>query len=175
MRSAVFLWRSACGQPVGPLDAVMAKRHEGGASMHQAYSHILLVDDDPDLLLVLQLHFEDQGYAVTSVCEGREALEFLHTTPTAQVVLLDAVMPRMDGEHLLEIIAQQPRLVQRHRYVVMTGWNTSCEVLGEPLLASIGAQIIHAPFDLNHLDTTVARLSHQLLPLAAQPPSDAFW
>jgi DNA-binding NtrC family response regulator len=139
--------------------------------MRQEQPHILLVDDEPDLLAVLQIHLADQGYAVTQINDGGEALAFLHTTPTAHVVLLDALMPRMDGVHLLEIIAHQPILAQQHRYALMTGWYTSHEAVSETLLTQVGAQLLHKPFDLARLNATVARLAHQLPPFTAKPPA----
>ena len=60
-------------------------------------SGILIVDDDPDIRDSLREVLEDEGYTVNSVGNGREALEYLHNSPRPCVILLDLMMPVMDG------------------------------------------------------------------------------
>jgi CheY-like chemotaxis protein len=58
---------------------------------------ILVVDDDPDVRESLTDILVDEGYRVTGARNGREALEVLrgHTRPS--LILLDMMMPEMDG------------------------------------------------------------------------------
>ena len=58
--------------------------------------HILLVDDDPDLVEILRILLEDRGYSVRCARNGREALESVAEERPA-VILLDMLMPVMDG------------------------------------------------------------------------------
>ncbi|HKE83160.1 MAG TPA: response regulator [Vicinamibacterales bacterium] len=58
--------------------------------------HILLVDDDPDLVEILRILLEDCGYSVRCARNGREALESVAQERPA-VILLDMLMPVMDG------------------------------------------------------------------------------
>jgi CheY-like chemotaxis protein len=59
---------------------------------------ILVVDDDPDIRDSLREVLEDEGYEVSCVGNGREALDHLKTTnPQPCVILLDLMMPVMDG------------------------------------------------------------------------------
>src|SRR6185295_16292760 len=60
-------------------------------------SDILVVDDDSDIRDSLREVLEDEGYSVACVGNGREALEFLHREPRPRVILLDLMMPIMDG------------------------------------------------------------------------------
>jgi CheY-like chemotaxis protein len=60
-------------------------------------SGILVVDDDPDIRDSLQEVLEDEGYTVNCVSNGREALEYLQKSPHPCVILLDLMMPVMDG------------------------------------------------------------------------------
>jgi len=60
-------------------------------------SDILVVDDDPDIRDSLREVLEDEGYSVACVGNGREALEYLHREPRPSVILLDLMMPIMDG------------------------------------------------------------------------------
>ena len=71
-------------------DQVMAKDGE-------PCTGILVVDDDPDIRDSLREVLEDEGYTVNTVGNGREALDYLHRSPRPCVILLDLMMPVMDG------------------------------------------------------------------------------
>jgi len=58
---------------------------------------ILVVDDDPDLAEVLDRVLEKSGYAVTWAKNGQEALRCLRDEASLDVVLLDLMMPVMNG------------------------------------------------------------------------------
>jgi len=60
-------------------------------------SDILVVDDDPDIRDSLREVLEDEGYSVACVGNGQEALDWLHREPRPRVILLDLMMPIMDG------------------------------------------------------------------------------
>ena len=65
---------------------------------------ILVVDDDEDLREVICGVLEDAGYEAPSAGNGREALAFLRSSPPPCLVLLDLMMPVMDG---LSFIAEK--------------------------------------------------------------------
>jgi len=67
------------------------------ASQAPHAAEILVVDDDPDIRESLREVLEDEGYAVACVGNGREALDYLHREPRPRVILLDLMMPVMDG------------------------------------------------------------------------------
>jgi DNA-binding response OmpR family regulator len=57
---------------------------------------VLVVDDDPALLPLIEYTFAREGYEVVTACDGKEALkEFFVHKP--DLVILDIMMPRMDG------------------------------------------------------------------------------
>jgi len=57
---------------------------------------VLVVDDDPALLPLIEYTFAREGYEVLTACDGKEALkEFFAHKP--DLVILDIMMPRMDG------------------------------------------------------------------------------
>lgn len=58
--------------------------------------HILLVDDEPRMLDLLSLYLTPRGYHCTKATSGKEALSFVEQT-TFRLVLLDIMMPKMDG------------------------------------------------------------------------------
>ena len=58
--------------------------------------HILVVDDDAGIRLALSLKLRSVGFDVSEATDGVEAIEFF-TGNTADLVVLDVGMPRMDG------------------------------------------------------------------------------
>lgn len=67
---------------------------------------LLLVDDDDLFRESLGLNLSDEGYEVTSVAGGRDALDFLENGSAVDVVLLDWRMPNLSG---LEVLRQMRR------------------------------------------------------------------
>ena len=61
-----------------------------------ADAKVLLVDDDPVILKLLQVNFEMEGYTVLTANDGVEGLDKARAE-RPDVVILDIMMPRMDG------------------------------------------------------------------------------
>src|SRR6516165_7493734 len=70
--------------------------------------NILLVDDQPAKLLAYEVILKDLGENLIAVASGREALEVLHKTEVA-VILIDVCMPELDGFELAAMIHEHPR------------------------------------------------------------------
>jgi adenylate cyclase len=79
-------------------------------------SQILIVDDEPLNIDLLEQELELLGYEVTSAGDGQEALERL-AAEDFDLVLLDIMMPRVDGYEVLKVIRADPKL--RHIPVLM--------------------------------------------------------
>ena len=58
---------------------------------------ILAVDDEPDIRQLLRILLENRGYQVTEASSGEEALRSLRTDPSYDLILMDIMMPVMDG------------------------------------------------------------------------------
>lgn len=59
--------------------------------------HILVVDDDPDIRQLLTILLSNRGYGVTAVASGDEAVQRLHQDVGVDLIILDVMMPGMDG------------------------------------------------------------------------------
>lgn len=70
-------------------------------------ARVLVVDDVEDNREVLRRRLEREGYAVTSAGDGREALTRIGETPF-DLVLLDVLMPELDGYAVLEQLKSDP-------------------------------------------------------------------
>ncbi len=79
-------------------------------------ARILIVDDEPLNVDLLEQELELLGYATIGAADGLEALERLAALPV-DLVLLDAMMPRLDGFEVLARIKADPAL--RHLPVLM--------------------------------------------------------
>jgi signal transduction histidine kinase len=75
----------------------------------QQHGHILVVDDNRMNRIKLIHMLEEQGHTVAAAQQGREALQLLRAQPF-DVVLLDLLMPEMDGFQALEAIKSDPAL-----------------------------------------------------------------
>src|SRR5258705_12185771 len=58
---------------------------------------VLIDDDDADLREMMAQLLTLEGYETAAVANGREALEYLHSAVAPDVILLDLMMPIMDG------------------------------------------------------------------------------
>jgi CheY-like chemotaxis protein len=63
---------------------------------------ILIVEDDADIRDLMKIFLEADGYRVDAAADGIDALEQLHAGARPTVILLDLMMPRMDGEQFLK-------------------------------------------------------------------------
>lgn len=71
---------------------------------------ILLVDDDRDIREILSDILEDEGYDVAQAMNGAVALTLLHEQPPPCVILLDLMMPVMDGTEFRQRQLADPEL-----------------------------------------------------------------
>jgi DNA-binding response OmpR family regulator len=70
---------------------------------------IVIADDEHKILMSLEYSFKKNGYDVFIARDGTEVLEFLKTM-VPDVILLDIMMPNLDGFSTLEIIKQDKKL-----------------------------------------------------------------
>jgi CheY-like chemotaxis protein len=63
---------------------------------------VLVVDDDRDIREGLQQLLESEGHTVFTASDGQDALDVLGTIPRPGVVLLDLMMPRMNGHKFIQ-------------------------------------------------------------------------
>ncbi|MGK7952748.1 MAG: response regulator transcription factor [Xenococcaceae cyanobacterium] len=69
---------------------------------------LLLIDDDPNLILLVKDYLEFRGYQVMTAENGREALDILEQH-VPDMIICDVMMPEMDGYALVNHIREEPR------------------------------------------------------------------
>ncbi|MDD5175418.1 MAG: response regulator [Sterolibacterium sp.] len=82
---------------------------EGSGSKRLAGRHILVVDDDPRNLFVITAALEQNGATVDNALNGRRAIELLADTQP-NLVVMDIMMPEMDGYKTIQAMRADPRL-----------------------------------------------------------------
>jgi CheY-like chemotaxis protein len=111
---------------------------------------VLVVDDEPEVRLVLTEFLESRGYEVVAAESGTQALALVGDAKP-HVVLLDVTMPEMDGmETLKRLAALKPGLP-----IIMVTANADVDVTSK-LLAMGAADYIPKPFDLDYLGQAVS-------------------
>jgi two-component system cell cycle sensor histidine kinase/response regulator CckA len=84
---------------------------------------ILLVDDDPFMLRLMDLILRDAGYEIIQARNGDDALAAIRERPTIDLVISDVVMPGMNGELLRESVK---RLWPQCKFIVCSGYPDKC-------------------------------------------------
>ena len=69
---------------------------------------VLVVDDDVRNIFALSSVLERRGMSVLTAGTGREAIQVLESTPDTSIVLMDIMMPEMDGYETMQVIRQNP-------------------------------------------------------------------
>jgi CheY-like chemotaxis protein len=69
---------------------------------------VLLVDDDPRNIFALSSILERRGMRVLTAANGRDAISLISSTPDIALVLMDIMMPEMDGYETIGAIRENP-------------------------------------------------------------------
>lgn len=113
---------------------------------------VLLVEDDPAMLGALSAAVEDRGHEVVRARDGREALERLKSDLGIRLVVLDAVLPVMDGWALRDAMKADPRMAAIP-VIVITAYED--RVRARPIDS---AAFFAKPFPVEDFLTSIERL-----------------
>lgn len=130
-------------------------------------TRVLIVDDDEGIRESVRLAMEEEGYEVAEASDGSAALDFLQASQGRWLVLLDQLMPVMDGTGFLHEVQKDPALISKHAYILLTARSRiSAPTLD--LTASLGVSVLKKPFELEHLLELVAQAAARLAETAAE-------
>ena len=117
--------------------------------------HILYVDDEPDMRMLVQLTLENMGSMKVTACEsGFEAVEIAQNN-APQLILLDVLMPDMDGPAVLKEIMSNPKTANIP-VIFLTGRSAADSVASYKEMGAKG--VLAKPFDLVALPDQVRTL-----------------
>jgi CheY-like chemotaxis protein len=128
---------------VAPMDAIDAYPLESRGT-------VLVVEDDHDIRVSVRTALEDDGFKVFTVTNGRSALDLLlRMTDLPCLILLDLMLPVMDGWHFAAILQQEPRL-SRIPILIMSAYESP-----PPPEAAVG--FVKKPVDADTLLSAIER------------------
>lgn len=87
---------------------------------------IVIVDDEPNIVMTLEYTFKKQNFEVFIARDGSEALEILDSV-IPDVIILDVMMPKVDGFQTLKTIKEN-RLLTDTKVVFLTAKNKASDI-----------------------------------------------
>jgi HAMP domain-containing protein/signal transduction histidine kinase/DNA-binding response OmpR family regulator len=103
--TALFLHRIVTQLPQGK-QAMLERLHNSSEVLHGR--KVLIVDDDARNIFALTSVLENHEVEVISATNGRQAIELIKNTPDLEMVLMDIMMPEMDGYETMREIRKNP-------------------------------------------------------------------
>lgn len=125
-----------------------------------ATSTVLVVEDDVHIAHVLMFLLEHQGYQATHMADGRAAAAYVIANPPPQLVLLDVMLPYVDGFEIIALIRAQAAW-QSVPVLMLTAKNTERDTVRA--LDAGADDFVIKPFQPQEL---LARLRRYLQPVA---------
>jgi DNA-binding response OmpR family regulator len=113
---------------------------------------ILIVDDEPDILLMLRINLEAEGYETALAADGETALRRIDDE-CPDALLLDVMMPVMDGWSVLESLSTRP---ESPRVIVLPAQTASRDIRRALDLGA--AEYLTKPFEPESLLATIERV-----------------
>ena len=105
--TALFLHRVVANLPVEK-QRMLDRLHRSDDAL--VGKKVLVVDDDVRNIFALSSVLERRGMSVLTAGTGRQAIELLESTPDVAIVLMDIMMPEMDGYETMQVIRQKTAL-----------------------------------------------------------------
>jgi two-component system OmpR family response regulator/two-component system alkaline phosphatase synthesis response regulator PhoP len=109
---------------------------------------ILVVDDEYAILDAVRAVLEDEGFSVVTASDGKEALETIEAGPAPDLILIDVMMPVMDGRQAIESLQKASTRVP---VIMMSAAPTALEAGKE-----LGVEaVLQKPFSVESLLETL--------------------
>ena len=123
-------------------------------------TNVLVVDDEPNIILSLEFLMEQAGFTVTTAEDGEQALAYV-ARATPDLILLDIGLPGISGFDVLEQLRAQP-VTERLPVVILTAHGR--EVEREKGMALGADDYITKPFSTQGLVDKVRQLLSETAP-----------
>ena len=123
---------------------------------------VLVVDDDEPTRQAVRVLLEDAGYTVVEAADGIECLEILRRQREHCVVIVDMVMPRLDGAGVVRAVALDRKLRRKTALILLTATRLSLQLTLSRMLTTLSTPIILKPFDIDVLLEAVEQAAKRL-------------
>jgi CheY-like chemotaxis protein len=117
-------------------------------------ARLLVVDDDPEIVLMLSTRLSKRGYKVSTASDGKQALELVKKE-LPDVVLLDVMMPGKSGWEVARAIKQDPA-THAVKIVMVSAIGEKTNEITAPIYGADAH--VDKPFEFEHLEKVIADL-----------------
>jgi DNA-binding response OmpR family regulator len=122
-------------------------------SIIQFMSHILVIDDDPDILDALRFLLEDAGFTVITSQNGEYAEKLIKAKILPQLIILDVLLSGKDGRDICTLLKKNPST--RYIPIIMISAHPNVE---KSIIGAGANAFIAKPFDVDDLLQKVGNL-----------------
>lgn len=116
---------------------------------------VMVVDDDEDVRTMLCIALTVAGYSTASAADGLEALHCLRRGERPALILVDLMMPKMDGDSLIRTMAEDASLAQIPVAIISGQLNPDMQSASPQVIARLVK-----PLELDELLEIVHRYAH---------------
>jgi CheY-like chemotaxis protein len=124
-------------------------------------THVLIVDERERRELYRDLLDDEGGFQVSEALTWCDALPLLRESPDRLVVLVDNAQERGGGAEMLRGLQDEPRLAERHAYILLTAGSPIVWEWGD-VLAALSVAVVSKPFDVADLLAAIVRAARRL-------------
>ena len=117
-------------------------------------SRVLIIEDTPDIRNLLRFLLQSTGIQVMAVGDGKSALELIECWPAPDVILLDRMLPYVDGDELIRSIRAEP--TWSHVPIIVVSAKAQDEEIAEAMTAG-ATEYITKPFSPMHVMKVMER------------------
>jgi DNA-binding response OmpR family regulator len=116
---------------------------------------VIIIDDDPNIRALLSLNIGAAGYSIETAENGKDALAMIVREPP-RLIVLDIMMPAMDGYELCKIVRDHPDLHDVKILMLTAKDAPRDKMIGKDILRA--DEYITKPFEICHLLAVIERL-----------------
>ena len=116
-------------------------------SQDHTRSRVLVVDDEPDLVRILEFGLKAAGYAVDTASDGQEGLKKAREQKP-DIILLDLMLPKLDGYKVCRLL----KFDERYKHIPIFILSARSGETDRRLATELGADEVHTkPYDMKAL------------------------
>ena len=71
---------------------------------------ILVADDDKEIVELISIYLHNEGYEAVKAYDGKEAMEYVRSTPDIGLLILDIMMPELDGIQVVKALRKESQI-----------------------------------------------------------------
>ena len=135
------------------LETETADDHPHQSQLSKGSGHLLLVEDEPELLDANAEFLRSLGYSVSCAGSGPEALDLISEIPKLDLVISDVVMPRMNGREFADSLLE---VRPNTKILFVSGY--ADDIVLQTGISALGTPYLQKPFSLKQLGYKVQEL-----------------